>query len=108
MYWCKIFSSLAEAEQKINLREPVQLRLGANKRLCLLRTEKGFFAIDNFCPHLGEELHKGRLNDWDEIVCPLHDYRFNLQTGEESSGKNCRDLKTYPIRTDETGFFIGI
>ena len=47
------------------------------------------FAIDNRCPHMGCCFSGGTL-DGNVIICPCHDWRFNLKTGEyedESSMK---------------------
>ena len=44
--------------------------------------QKGkIFAIDNRCPHQGCGFSGGTL-DGLVIVCPCHDWRFNLETGE--------------------------
>jgi nitrite reductase/ring-hydroxylating ferredoxin subunit len=37
-------------------------------------------AIQNACPHEGGQLSAGRI-DGEEIVCPLHGYKFSLKTG---------------------------
>ena len=39
------------------------------------------FAIDNRCPHMGCGFSGGTL-DGTVIVCPCHDWRFDLRTGE--------------------------
>src|SRR4030043_1467536 len=47
------------------------------------------FAINNRCPHMACSLSGGTL-DGLVIVCPCHEWRFNLETGEyeeESSMK---------------------
>jgi len=38
------------------------------------------YAIQNICPHQGGQLSKGWL-EGDEVVCPLHGYKFHLKTG---------------------------
>lgn len=44
--------------------------------------QKGkIFVIDNRCPHMGCGFSGGTL-DGLVIVCPCHDWRFNLETGE--------------------------
>ncbi len=44
--------------------------------------QKGkIFVIDNRCPHQGCGFSGGSL-DGLVIVCPCHDWRFNLETGE--------------------------
>ena len=39
------------------------------------------YAIDNRCPHMGCMFSGGTL-DGSVIVCPCHDWRFDLKTGE--------------------------
>ena len=49
--------------------------------ILLIKQSGQIFAIDNRCPHMGCAFSGGRL-DGDVIVCPCHDWRFNLKTGE--------------------------
>lgn len=39
------------------------------------------FVIDNRCPHMGCGFSGGTL-EGEIIVCPCHEWRFNLETGE--------------------------
>jgi len=52
-------------------------------------------------------LSKGKVNYLGEVICPWHNYRFDLQSGRESSTRSA-DLITYPLKIDEAGFFVGI
>ena len=47
----------------------------------LIKQSGQIFAIDNRCPHMGCGFSGGTL-DGIVIVCPCHDWRFNLKTGE--------------------------
>ncbi|MGE5575103.1 MAG: Rieske (2Fe-2S) protein [Ignavibacteria bacterium] len=48
----------------------------------LLIKQKGqIFAINNRCPHMACGFSGGTLEGL-VIVCPCHDWRFNLETGE--------------------------
>ena len=47
----------------------------------LIKQSGQIFAIDNRCPHMGCGFSGGAL-DGLVIVCPCHDWRFNLKTGE--------------------------
>ncbi len=107
LVWHKLYDSVMEAETDLKPRMIKLLRI-ENLKLALVRTESGFYAFREACPHMGENLHKGIVNTLDEVVCPLHFYRFSLRTGEEQTGKNCPDLKQYLVKYDETGFFVGI
>lgn len=106
LHWHKVFTSAEEAEQSLRLNKSIQVILEGNE-ICFSRVAKGFFAVADSCPHLGDSLSRGTCNFLGEVVCPWHSYRFSLETGEETTGHGLH-LKTYPVKTDETGIFIGI
>ena len=47
----------------------------------LIKQSGQIFAIDNRCPHMGCCFSGGTLDGF-LIVCPCHDWRFDLKTGE--------------------------
>lgn len=106
MEWLKIFPSEVEAQQRLQNNKP-QLVIANGQRICLVSTNKRFFAVQDSCTHSGASLSQGTINYLGEIICPLHNYCFNLHTGQELSSRS-RDLKTYPLKIDDSGFFIGI
>jgi nitrite reductase/ring-hydroxylating ferredoxin subunit len=106
MQWIKVFTSESEAKQRIHRDKP-QLVILDGKRICVVLHADKFFAVQDSCTHSGASLSAGQLNYLGEIICPLHNYCFNLQTGTELSSRSA-DLTTYPIKIDETGFFIGV
>jgi nitrite reductase (NADH) small subunit len=57
--------------------------------VAVFRTRKGkLLAVDNKCPHKGGPLAEGMLAG-DQIVCPLHAFRFDGQTGECDQPGEC-------------------
>ncbi len=104
--WYKVFDSLEEAQAELPLRGTMQLEAGG-RRVCLARTQDGFFAIDDACPHFGASLSSGTLNNLNEVVCPWHSYRFHLKTGEECAGRAAAG-NTHTIEHREEGVFLGI
>ena len=78
-----------------------------SEKICITRTAKGFFAVQDKCPHNGASLSKGFCSKQNEIVCPLHRYSFDLETGKATSGGGYA-LKTYPIEIKDNGVFVGI
>jgi nitrite reductase/ring-hydroxylating ferredoxin subunit len=106
MEWLQIFSGETEALQRLQDNKP-QLVVANGKRICLVNHKGRFFAVQDTCTHSGESLSKGDVNYLGEIICPLHNYCFSLHTGQELSSRS-RDLKTYPLKIDDSGFFIGI
>lgn len=105
MMWFQVFESEARAFEKLPLQGTLLLRAG-DLRICLARTPSGIFAFDDICTHQNAFLHKGQLNEADEIICPWHQFRFSMQTGEEKSGHHCRPLKTYPLEWRQGALFI--
>ena len=53
----------------------------AGRRLAVGRSDAGFFAVDDSCPHAGASLGEGML-DGDFLVCPLHAYAYDVRTGD--------------------------
>lgn len=106
MEWIKIFPSENEARTRILPGKP-QLLIVGGTRICLVCVEGNFWAVQDACSHNGESLSKGTINYLGEIICPWHNYRFDLKTGR-ACDSSCPDLKTYPVKSNETGFFIGI
>ncbi|HEX5170302.1 MAG TPA: Rieske 2Fe-2S domain-containing protein [Cyclobacteriaceae bacterium] len=106
MNWIKIFTSDAEAKEQIQSEKP-RLLIVYGKRICLTRHNDVFYAVQDACSHNGESLSKGKINYLGEIICPFHNYQFDLKTGRECQSRS-NDLQTFPVKSDETGFFIGI
>ena len=106
MTWYKLFDSEKEALEMIPLMQS-RLILAGEHKICLSRTKDGFFAVADACPHLGAPFSKGTLNDFGEVICPWHSYRYNLTDGSECENRTDR-AKTYAVRFDENGLSIGV
>lgn len=106
MQWVKIFADETSALARIKPDTP-QLVVIGSLRICLVLHDETFRAVQDSCSHNGESLSKGSINYLGEIICPWHHYCFNLETGRELSARSA-DLKTYPLKVDDSGFFIGI
>lgn len=72
------FPALEETELKEGTMKLVSVD---GTPILLIRQSGQIFAIDNRCPHQGCGFSGGTL-DGLVIVCPCHDWRFNLVTGE--------------------------
>ena len=99
-----LFSSPEGLEERLPENSVKLLRVGS-KRLCLARTSDGIFAIDDGCTHSKASLSQGFLTQFGEVVRPLHNYRFNLRTGD-CSESGCPAVRTYPIKQEEGKVFI--
>jgi nitrite reductase/ring-hydroxylating ferredoxin subunit len=83
-------------EEFVPVLEEKELKEGEMKRLSiegtpvlLIKQQGKIFALDNRCPHQGCALSGGAL-DGLVIVCPCHDWRFNLETGEYEDGPSLK------------------
>ncbi|MEO1256340.1 MAG: Rieske (2Fe-2S) protein [Bacteroidota bacterium] len=100
----KIFDSVFEAKAVLSNNDPKLVRVD-DKEICVIRKNDHIYAFENSCPHMGERLHLGNTNYLDEIICPLHTYRFSMKTGIETN-QRCGDLKLYQILQKENGVFL--
>ncbi|SMD34866.1 Ferredoxin subunit of nitrite reductase or a ring-hydroxylating dioxygenase [Reichenbachiella faecimaris] len=91
-----VFESKEQAERVIPLNQIKKIRIG-KEEFCLAHTINGFVAFEKNCPHMGDDLSKGKINSLGEVVCPWHSYRFSLTLGDECENR-CDGLQTY--RTD--------
>lgn len=102
----KIFSSLKEASNSIPIGS-LRLLIIDGKKIAMAHTEDGFYAFDNECQHQNEPLHKGTLTAFNEVVCRLHHYRYNMKTGKEANNR-CGSMTCYAIIVKESGIFIDL
>ena len=102
----RLFTSANEAELKVPVGTMKLLKV-RGQLFNLIHAETGFVATNDTCPHMHEPLHKGTMNAFNEIICPLHHYRFNLASGQESNNR-CQDLKIYPVNITPDGVFLEI
>jgi nitrite reductase/ring-hydroxylating ferredoxin subunit len=110
--------------------------IGEGKSLCvksdgaslmLIRKGGKVFAIENKCPHLGLPLGRGKI-EGNDVVCPFHGSRFNIETGENSDwvsavagmkipawtsallsfGKKPQPVKTYKVSVEGQDVFVEV
>jgi nitrite reductase (NADH) small subunit len=73
-------------------------------KIAVFHTRQGsVFAAQAECPHKKGPLADGLLGD-STLVCPLHAWKFDLETGKTDSGP-C-SLKTYPARLSRAGQIV--
>lgn len=74
--------------------------------IALFNNGRIFQAIDNTCPHRGGSLGNGRLQN-NCVVCPLHQWTFNLATGENIRNPQVK-LRIYPVQIREGAVWIAV
>jgi len=58
----------------------------------LVKTQGRIFAVENHCPHMYCGLSGGSLDGY-TIICPCHDWHFDLRTGEYEEEKEIKLMK---------------
>jgi nitrite reductase [NAD(P)H] small subunit len=68
----------------------------AGQPVAVFRSRAGaVFAVANRCPHRGGPLADGMMVG-DQVVCPLHAFRFDGRTGACDQAGTCA-VPTYPV-----------
>lgn len=100
----RIFDNRNQLEELVKIGEVNAFIFEGNK-IAIAKTKSGFYAFKNECPHNRVALSGGKCNIYDEIVCPLHNYRFDLKTGFETSNHGY-NLKTYNLEITDEGVYL--
>jgi nitrite reductase/ring-hydroxylating ferredoxin subunit len=74
--------------------------------VCLVGYEGTIFALSTRCPHAGGDLSYGFCNNG-KLVCPIHRYSYDLQTGKGSEGQGDY-INTFPVKIEGDAIFVGI
>jgi nitrite reductase (NADH) small subunit len=76
----------------------------AGERIAVFHSRSGeVFATQAYCPHKNGPLADGLVGGR-TVICPLHAWKFDLCTGQLSTG-DC-NLKTYPVRASSDGLIV--
>ena len=68
--------------------------------IAVFRTaEAEVYAATNSCPHKGGPLSEGIVHG-QSVTCPLHNWVFDLNTGEAQGADDGR-ITTYPVRLED-------
>ena len=96
-------------------RKPIlltdEIREGSGKALvvngrevAVFRCQGQLYALQNQCPHAGGALAGGVI-EADEVICPLHGYRFSVKTGACSTDPTL-PAKTFAVVAENGGFTV--
>jgi NAD(P)H-dependent nitrite reductase small subunit len=72
--------------------------------IALFKYKNKIYAINNSCPHQGADLSDGHIKE-SNVVCPLHNWQFDLKTGAFSGNENIR-IPTYKTKVEDNDVFI--
>jgi nitrite reductase (NADH) small subunit len=78
-----------------------------DRRVAVFRAEDAWFALDATCPHRGGPLADGIVARR-TVICPLHERRFDLATGQECAGGYAVAAYRVEVRGGEVYLELGV
>ncbi|MEO8823284.1 MAG: Rieske 2Fe-2S domain-containing protein [Ginsengibacter sp.] len=100
--WIKIAAGINEISFAENKIATIKI---ADKTICIAKINEDLKAFSSQCPHAGGNLSGGFMDKKGNIICPVHGYRFSMNTGRDS-GCEGYFLKIYKIEQRDEGIFI--
>ena len=73
----------------------------SGKQIALFSRAARIYACNNRCPHEGFPLSEGDLGDDRVLTCNWHNWKFNLESGENLYGGDRLRVYSVEIRGDE-------
>jgi 3-phenylpropionate/trans-cinnamate dioxygenase ferredoxin subunit len=71
----------------------------------LLRVDDVYYCIEDVCSHDGQPLTDGPL-EGDEIVCPRHGAKFDIQTGRATRMPATEPIRTFQVENRSDGVYV--
>jgi nitrite reductase/ring-hydroxylating ferredoxin subunit len=102
--WYRVASGAGEISFTVNDLAIVEVN---GHKLTLARFHDQLYAFAYKCPHAAAILAHGYVDVKGNVVCPLHQYRYNCANGRNVSGEGYR-LKTWPLEIREDGIWVGL
>jgi toluene monooxygenase system ferredoxin subunit len=82
----------------------LSVTLDGGGEVLLCNVEGAVLAYDNSCPHLGNRLSNGKLEEY-VLVCAAHEWSFDVRSGGGiNPARAC--LQPYPVRLDADRILI--
>ena len=97
---------------RITLSENIPPREGRSiavggKNIAIFNLHGRFLTIENECPHQGGPLCDGIVSGG-TVVCPLHGWRFDLETGLAVRASLPACITTFPTRVEDGIVLVNI
>ena len=97
------------ANEPVTVAKPDELEVDQMKllhvgdeRIVLARTERGYVAFDDRCPHRGGSLAGGTMI-CGTVQCPWHGSQFDVNSGTVKAGPAGEGIRTYRVEIDSNG-----
>ena len=79
------------------------------KEILVANVKGNYYAINNVCNHAGAELHEGAILNDNELVCPWHSAKWNIETGELIwFPQKLKNQESYQIVVENNNVYVEI
>jgi 3-phenylpropionate/trans-cinnamate dioxygenase ferredoxin subunit len=65
-------------------------------------------AVHNTCTHQQQPLNEGYLQDDDTLICPAHNSRFDLHTGEPIGIPAVHPIPVYACKIEDGAIWVDV
>lgn len=69
--------------------------------------DDAIFALDELCPHKAESMAMGLVHEG-RLLCPHHQYQFDLETGRCVNQRRCVPVNTYPVIVRDGAVYLKV
>jgi nitrite reductase (NADH) small subunit len=80
----------------------------ASLPIAVARTELGYHAFVDLCPHRAGPLSEGALLSDAHIRCPWHGAEFHLLSGKARCGPTKASLRVFPVRKNDGSLWVDL
>ncbi len=105
--WHKVAADTAELSRLSRNGESIIEVDADGQKVCLGRFKEEWYGFAHVCPHAGAPMTEGYINGSCQVVCPVHQLKFDLKNGRDINGEGY-NLKMYPIELRRDGVFVGL
>ena len=102
--WRKIADRVEEIPFAFNNIACVEVH---GKNICIGKFRDQLFAFAETCPHTGALLKEAEIDKVGNLICPMHQYRFDMRNGRNVSGEGYY-LSHWPLEIRADGIYIGV
>jgi len=78
------------------------------REIAIIHIGESFYALDGICTHEAGPLGEGTL-DGEELVCPWHEGRYNVRTGEANPETDwVTDVRSFPVKVEDGDVWVDV
>lgn len=76
------------------------------EKVALIKKNGNLYAMSNKCVHMECPLTRGTLDDF-IIICPCHDWRFDIRTGEFLDAKELK-IPIFKVKVSNNEIYVNL